>query len=63
MPNLYLPADHTDADLVFAGALAERLESTELYVTWTESAGQAASEVVAVYALQGAYQGRACRVG
>jgi hypothetical protein len=47
MPSLYLPADHTDADLVVAGQLAERLESTELYVTWTPSSGQAAAEVVA----------------
>ena len=47
MPSLYLPADHTDADLVLAGQVAERIESDELYVTWTPSAGQAAPEVVA----------------
>src|SRR3954447_19686827 len=61
MPSLYLPADHTDADLVLAGALAERLRSTELYVTWTESAGQAASEVVAV--LRHPVSGWAARFG
>ncbi len=48
MPSLYLPVDHTDADLVLAGQVAERMESDELYVTWTPSAGQAGPEVVAV---------------
>jgi|1186.fasta_scaffold385290_2 hypothetical protein len=48
MPSLYLPTDHTDADLVLAGQLAEQMECAELFVTWTPSAGQAAAEVVAV---------------
>ena len=38
MPSLYLPADHTDADLVLAGQIAERIDSAELYVAWTPGA-------------------------
>ena len=37
MPNVYLPCEHTDADLVLAGQLAELLESDSLYVTWAGS--------------------------
>ena len=48
MPRLYLPADHTDADLVLAGRVAELMESTELYVVWTPTAGLAAPEVPAL---------------
>ena len=48
MPSLYLPADHTDADLILAGQIAEQLQSHELYVMWTPAAGQAAPEVVAL---------------
>ena len=44
MPSLYLPAHHTDADLVLAGQVAEQMESAELYVTWTPSAGLAVSQ-------------------
>jgi hypothetical protein len=45
MPHLHLPAEHTDADLVLAGQVAELMESAELYVTWTPTAGLAAPEV------------------
>ena len=47
MSQLYLPADHTDADLVLAGQIAELIDSAELYVAWTPATGQAAPEVVA----------------
>ncbi|HEX8105230.1 MAG TPA: hypothetical protein VF533_21600 [Solirubrobacteraceae bacterium] len=35
MPHVYLPTEHSEADLVMAGQLAELLESDELYVTWS----------------------------
>ena len=35
MPHVYLPAEHSEADLVLAGQLADVLESNELYVTWS----------------------------
>ena len=39
MPQLYLPAAHTDADLVLAGQVAELIESAELHVAWTPAPG------------------------
>ena len=47
MPQLYLPAAHTEADLVLAGQIAERIDSAELYVAWTPEHGSAFPEVVA----------------
>jgi hypothetical protein len=47
MPQLYLPAAHTEADLVLAGRIAERIDSAELYVAWTPGHGTAFPEVVA----------------
>jgi hypothetical protein len=47
MATLYLPLAHTDADLVLAGQIAERIDSGELYVAWTPAAGRAVPEVVA----------------
>ncbi len=47
MAQLYLPAEHTDADLVLAGQIAESIDSAELYVVWTAEQGQAMPEVVA----------------
>ena len=47
MPQLYLPADHTEADLVLAGQIAELVDSAELYVAWTAEHGHAAPEVAA----------------
>ena len=34
MRNVYLPTEHSEADLVLAGQLADMLESSALYVTW-----------------------------
>jgi hypothetical protein len=48
MPHLYLPSDHTDADLVLAADVAMAVSSAELYVTWTIDDGQGAPEVMAV---------------
>jgi hypothetical protein len=48
MPHLYLPSDHTEADLVLASQLAEALSSGELWVAWSAEAGPAAPEVEAV---------------
>ena len=47
MPQLYLPAAHTEADLVLAGQIAERIDSAELYVAWTPRTGSAVPEVMA----------------
>ena len=48
MPHLYLPTDHTDADLVLAADVAAAVSSADLYVTWTHDAGPGAPEVEAV---------------
>jgi hypothetical protein len=48
MAQLYLPAAHTEADLVLAGQIAESIDSSELYVTWTAELGNVVPEVVAV---------------
>jgi hypothetical protein len=48
MPHLYLPTDHTDADLVLAADVAAAVSSADLYVTWTIDAGAGAPEVEAV---------------
>jgi hypothetical protein len=45
--HLYLPMEHTDADLVLAGRIAESIDSAELYVVWTPEHGQVTPEVVA----------------
>jgi len=47
MPQLYLPAAHTEADLVLAGQIAEQIDSAELHVAWTREHGHAVPEVVA----------------
>ena len=47
MAQLYLPTEHTDADLVMAGQIAESIDSAELYVVWTADRGNAVPEVVA----------------
>ncbi len=47
MAQLYLPAEHTEADLILAGQIAETIDSAELYVTWTPEAGQSAPEIAA----------------
>jgi hypothetical protein len=48
MPHLYLPAEHTDADLVLAGAIAEAIGSAELHIAWTERGGAGVPEIGAV---------------
>ncbi len=48
MPHLYLPSDHTDADLVLAADVAAAVSSADLYVTWTFDAGAGTPEVEAV---------------
>jgi len=47
MAHLYLPAAHTEADLVLAGQIAEEIDSGELHVAWTREHGHAFPEVVA----------------
>jgi len=47
MAQLYLPVAHTEADLVLAGQIAERIDSGRLYVAWTSGNGRAVPEVVA----------------
>jgi hypothetical protein len=48
MPHLYLPNEHTDADLVLAADVASAVSSADLYVTWTLDSGPGAPEVEAV---------------
>jgi len=48
MPHLYLPNDHTDADLVLAADVAAAVSSADLYVTWTLESGAGAPEIEAV---------------
>jgi len=48
MPHLYLPTDHTDADLVLAADVAAAVSSADLYVTWTIEAGAGIPEIEAV---------------
>jgi hypothetical protein len=47
MAQLFLPVEHTEADLVLAGQIAERVDSAELYVAWTAERGSAVPEVMA----------------
>ena len=46
MSHLYLPAEHTDTDLALASAVAEAVDSNELFVAWTCDGGTAAAPVV-----------------
>jgi hypothetical protein len=48
MPQLYLPAAHTDADLVLASQIAARIDSAELHVAWSPGQGQVIPEVSAL---------------
>jgi hypothetical protein len=48
MPHLYLPSEHTDADLILAADVAAAVASADLYVTWTHDAGPGTPEVEAV---------------
>ena len=46
MSHLYLPAEHTDTDLALASAVADAIESNELFVAWTYDGGAAAAPEV-----------------
>ena len=46
MSHLYLPAEHNDTDLALASAVAEAIDSNELFVAWTYDGGIAAAPVV-----------------
>ena len=46
MSHLYLPAEHNDTDLALASAVAEAIDSNELFVAWTCDGGNAAAPVV-----------------
>ena len=48
MPHVYLPNDHTAADLVLAADVAAAVSSADLYVTWTLDAGAGSPDVEAV---------------
>jgi hypothetical protein len=64
MPQLHLPIDHTDADLVLAANLAEIVGSEDLYVAWTHESGPGAiPEVEALMREQGAAVGFFAAVG
>jgi hypothetical protein len=49
MSHLYLPAEHNDTDLALASAVAEAIESNELFVAWTHETGVAAPPVVKTF--------------
>jgi hypothetical protein len=46
MSHLYLPTEHNDTDLALASAVAEAIDSNELFVAWTYETGVAAPPVV-----------------
>ena len=48
MPQLFLPAAHSDADLVLASQIAARIDSAELHVAWSPDHGQVIPEVSAL---------------
>jgi hypothetical protein len=49
MPQLYLPTEHTDADLVLATQVAEAVDAGELFVVWSAENGPGApAQVLAV---------------
>jgi hypothetical protein len=46
MSHLYLPTEHTDTDLALASAVAEAIDSNELFVAWTLDTGCVAAPEV-----------------
>jgi hypothetical protein len=46
MSHLYLPTEHTDTDLALASAVAEAIDSNELFVAWTLDSGRVAAPEV-----------------
>jgi len=53
MSHLYLPAEHNDTDLALASAVAEAIDSNELFVAWTFETGVAAPPVVKAFVRRG----------
>ena len=49
MSHLYLPAEHNDTDLALASAVAEAIDSNELFVAWTCDGGIASAPVVKTF--------------
>ena len=49
MSHLYLPAEHNDTDLALASAVADAIDSNELFVAWTHETGVAAPPVVKAF--------------
>ena len=47
MPQLHLPQQHSDADLILAGQIADLVGSGELFVAWTHDEGPGARPAVA----------------
>jgi hypothetical protein len=39
MPHLHLPSQHSPADLALAHRVAQEVESSEMYVTWSHASG------------------------
>jgi len=46
MSHVYLPTEHTDTDLALASAVAEAIDSNELFVAWTMDSGCVAAPEV-----------------
>lgn len=46
MPQLHLPENHTDADLVLASQIATSIECGELFIVWTHQGGSGARPTV-----------------
>ena len=49
MSHLYLPTEHNDTDVALASAVAEAIDSDELFVAWTYETGLAAPPVVKAF--------------
>jgi hypothetical protein len=58
MSHLYLPAEHNDIDLALASAVAEAIDSNELFVAWTCENGTAAPPEVPALLLKPEPSGR-----
>jgi hypothetical protein len=52
MSHLYLPSQHNDTDLALASAVAEAIDSNELFVAWTYESGLGAPPVVKAFMRQ-----------
>jgi len=46
MSHLYLPTEHNEIDLALASAVAEAIDSNELFVAWTCDGGTVAAPAV-----------------